>query len=569
MPSLHGIADEFRRTLRNFQRWSAGISVLLLFVCPAAQPISAVEHPPRPVSAAGMPAGHENRVSFPKTAVRKQRLAHSSSPYAPAVRFDPGVPMEEEPFVCRTTENFLEALGKPASPLAKDFEQLLGVQHDELRTALDEHAIGIQPVPERPPLLVEANDKFLGIGALNQGVRIKTGAVWRPSLWVFGTYRTGINYFDRGSRRHIAEWANRLDLFTQLNLSGTERIVYGIRPFDEEKTATRSFGGIDFDRGRHRDGWNGDVQTLFFEGDFGELFPSLDPFDRKALDVGFSIGRQPMSFQQGLLINEDCIDALTVTRNTLSGNGNLNLRTTAVYAWNAINRHSPSNGNINDDDAQMVGLFTESDFRESTVNADAAFVWSDNGTDDLVAVALSGIRRISGFHNTYNSSLHVLASFPTNAESVFARQGELLFSQFSWTLHQTHDLVYLNGFWLIDQFTSAARGTLANGPLGQTGLLFSAAGLGRYGAPLGNRAGNVAGGSLGYQMFFDHTKQQIVLEIGGHQDTDGTNRSVVASGVRYQKALDQHWLAVIDGFVSKREGNDVAQGGRIELQMKF
>ena len=493
----------------------------------------------------------------------------AGSPYAPHVGYDPCVPEEEEPFCARLIEGFLEKLECPAEPMAACFSEVLEVEHDEPHTKLDERAIGLQPGPERPPLPIETNEKFLGVGFLNQGVRLKTGAIWRPSLWVFGTLRSGFNYFDAGGPGQVGEWANRLDLFSQLNLSGTERVVLGLRPFDEEENSVRNFGGYDFDRGRHLDAWNGDVQTLFFEGDFGEIFPNLDPYDTMALDYGFSVGRQPMSFQQGLLLNEDRIDALTITRNTLNGDGNLNLRATAVYAWNEINRHNLAGPNLNDGNAQLVGLFTESDFLKNTVNADVAYVWSNDGIDDLLVAGLSGIRRISGFHNTYNSSLHILASFPTNGETALAGQGELLFSQFSWTPHHTHDLIFLNAFWAIDQFTSASRGTLAGGPLGQTGLLFSAAGLGRYGSPLNNQASNVAGASLGYQMFFDHTHQQITFEIGGRQDTDQTDQAALASGARWQKKLNQHWLVVADVFVAKREGRNIGRGTRLEFQMKF
>jgi len=512
----------------------------------------------------------EEGSQFPySTAFRAEERMFGPSPFAPAVQYNPCVPEEEASLACCITEGVLEALAKPAEPLSQALADCLGVAHDEPHTQLDDHPIGIQPGVERPPLLIEAGERFLDIGFLSQGVRIGTGAVWRPALWVFGTYRTGMNYFDSGAPGHVGEWANRLDLFSQLNLSGTERIVLGLRPFDEERNSVRNFSGYDFDRSRHLDGLNGDIQTLFFEGDFGEIFPDLDPYDTGALDYGFSIGRQPMSFQQGLLLNEDRIDALTMTRNTLNGSGNLNLRATAVYAWNDINRNNLAGNNLRDSDGQLVGLFTESDFRDSTVNADVAYVWSDNGVDDLLVAGLSAIRRISGFENTYNSSLHILASFPTNGETNLAGQGELLFSQLSWTPHHTHDLIFLNSFWAIDQFTSASRGTLAGGPLGQTGLLFSAAGLGRYGAPLGNQASNVAGASLGYQMFFDHTHQQVVFEVGGRQDTDQTDQAAIAAGVRYQKKLDEHWIVVVDGFVAKQEGRDVGQGGRVEFQMKF
>lgn len=520
-------------------------------------------------------AAPQNATDVPQSAKNSLAEFHyytspgSVSPYAPPVQYDPSVPEEEEPVIYTLTEGFLEILSGPAEPMAKCFAELLHTEHDEPHTELDSRAIGLQPIPPRPDLVLQWNEEFLAPGFLEQGICLPGGAVWRPSLWVFGTYRTGINYFENGAGGKTVEWANRLDLFSQLNLSGTERILFGIRPLDEERGPGRNFTGYDIENGHDLDGWNGDIQTLFFEGDFGEIFPYLDWDDFGVLDYGFSIGRQPMSFQQGLLVNEDAIDALTVTRNTLSGNGNLNMRATAVYAWNSINRHNQTGGNIDDSDAQMAGLFTESDLRHYTVNADVAYVWSGDGIDDVIAFGISGIRRFHGFHNTYNSSTHILASFPTTGETNLAGQGELLFSQLSWTPHHTHDLIFLNTFWAIDQFTSASRGPLGGGPLGQTGLLFSAAGLGRYGAPLSNQASNTAGGSLGYQMFFNHTKEQIVVEIGGRSDTDGVNNAAIAGGIRYQRALDQHWLIVVDAFVGKQESRNVSQGSRVELQMKF
>ncbi|MDA7528148.1 hypothetical protein N8590_04095, partial [bacterium] len=112
------------------------------------------------------------------------------------------------------------------------------------------------------------------------------------------------------------------------------------------------------------------------------------------------------------------------------------------------------------------------------------------------------------------------------------------------------------------------RGTLAGGPLGQTGILFAAAGLGRFGAPLSNQASDVAGGSLGYQLFFNHTKQQVIFEVGGRESTNGGD-GALGAGTRFQRALNQHWILVIDGFVSKQESRDVIPGARIEVLAKF
>ena len=52
-------------------------------------------------------------------------------------------------------------------------------------------------------------------------------------------------------------------------------------------------------------------------------------------------------------------------------------------------------------------------------------------------------------------------------------------------------------------------------------------------------------------------------------ETKGPSRGAVGSAMRYQKALGQHFILVVDGFVSKPEGRRLAQGARTELLIKF
>ena len=244
------------------------------FDAPVLPEILPVESAPPPAESSVMPV--ESGGGHP---VQMQEYHHYSGPgstsfYAEPVQYDPSVPEEHEPGIYKLTEGFLGTLGHPAEPIAKGFAKFLHTEHDEPHTELDSHAIGIQPTPPRPDLLLQWNEEFLAPGFLDQGICTPTGAIWRPSLWVFGTYRTGVGYFDNGTANPVAEFANRLDLFTQLNLSGTERILFGLRPLDEQQGSRRDFTGYDLRNGDERDGWNADVQTLFFEGDFGELFPA-------------------------------------------------------------------------------------------------------------------------------------------------------------------------------------------------------------------------------------------------------------------------------------------------------
>ena len=126
--------------------------------------------------------------------------------------------------------------------MAKFLARIVGMQHHELTTELDENAIGIQEIPDRPPLLIEWNEGFLAPGFLAQGIETPTGAIWRPSLWVFGTYRGALAYSESPAG-NFAEWAQRLDLFAQVNLTGTERLVVGMRPLDQESGRRREFNG--------------------------------------------------------------------------------------------------------------------------------------------------------------------------------------------------------------------------------------------------------------------------------------------------------------------------------------
>ncbi len=487
-------------------------------------------------------------------------------------------PAEKTPLRWELLEAIPAVLSWPDEPLGHFFEKVSHTTHVTLETDLEEDAIGQQPIPPRPRLLLELNERFLGPGFLKQGIEMPTGAVWRPSLWVFGQARTAIQYIDNQRPMDpTLEWPRRLDLFAQLNLSGTERILVGLRPMDEEEFTRREFTSYDLRRGDWIDAWNAEFQTLFFEGDFGEIFPRLDPYDSHLLDFGFSVGRMPLLAQQGLLLAEDMIDAVTVTRNSLSGHGNLNLRMTGVFAWDSINRSSSRAepaplppASFLDRSSKMVGLLTESDFYRSTVNADVVYVYGDDMFGDLIAFGASGIQRIHGYHNTYNTSLHVLASFPTHGTTPYADQGELLFAQTSWTPHHTEDLIYLNTFVAIDQYTSPARGPLAASPLGQTGILFANPGLGTTGPPLGVRTDDTIGAVLGYQLFFEGTRRQLIWEVGGFKEFRGpVNRGAIGTILRYQQAFGQHYILVLDGYVGKREAVNISPGARVEILLKF
>jgi hypothetical protein len=437
---------------------------------------------------------------------------------------------------------------------------------DPARLTDERIPLAVEGFPKRPRPLLELGAPFLGTGTLKPGFELPTGAVWQPSLLLFGTYRTALQSFQVDGDR-VAEWANRLDLFANLQLTGTERLVVGFRPLDQDGRFTSYTFRSDvpgIDEGSQNE-LNGEVTSVFFEGDFGEIFPNLSKRDFKETDVGFSVGRQPLLFQEGLLI-DDTVDGIGLTRNTLQPHHTSNFRSTLFWGWNEVGR-AGLGGNREDDSAQLFALLTSTDLPTSTVDADLVYVASDTTAGDLISGGVSAVQRIGKL----NTSFRVLGSRAVDQETPFSTDGVLLFSEVSYTPAATEDLFYVTTFWAIDEFSSAARGPASGGPLGRAGINFAAVGLGRAGAPLSSRARDVAGGAVGYQRFFSHTRRQLILELGGRLGTAGGEPDSLAGTARYQTAMGQHYVLVIDGFAGYRQGPGTQDlfGGRVELLVKF
>ena len=110
--------------------------------------------------------------------------------------------------------------------------------------------------------MLEISDAFLGNGPIQPGIKTFTGQMLQPSFLLFGTLRSAFQGFEKGDNNNI-EWSNRLDLNGNLNLSGTERLVFSMRPLDRE---TGDYTGYNFEP--HNDnGWREELrqagQTLF------------------------------------------------------------------------------------------------------------------------------------------------------------------------------------------------------------------------------------------------------------------------------------------------------------------
>lgn len=481
----------------------------------------------------------------------------ASEPIKPAYVSDAGaLEMSDEviPF-----DKFARGREEQYRTVTERIDDAVFAQNRERRKLIEQRALDDSDtdLPDRRSFF--GGDRFLSPGPVDPGYKLPTGATWRPMFFAFGTMRSAVQTFHQGPK-DITEWANRLDLFGNLTLSGTERLLLGLRPLDRDG----DFSGYTIAGTSKKKGWNEEFnlvpQTLFFEGDFGELFPCLDPHDKRHLDYQFSIGRQPLLLQDGMMAN-DTIDGIGITRHNIYMLGASNTRLTGWVGLNEVNR-----GNMSEDEtARLYALSSTFDYADRTIEADAAYVSSDTGDGAYV-----GIGHIQRFGH-WGSTLRANASWALDNDSPAVGSGYLFTHELSRTMPGNSDIVYLNTYLGIDNYTSAARGPATGGPLGRLGLMNRAVGLGSYGAPLSNKSGDVVGASLGYQHFFDALAyKQLLVELGGRTPYgNNAEKTIGALGAQYQWGFGRGLALVVGGFGSVDEDGETGYGARSELLVKF
>lgn len=439
---------------------------------------------------------------------------------------------------------------------------------DESRLANTQKSYPAERTQRVQPLL-ELGDPFLGNGPIRPGIKTPFGQMLQPSFLLYGSLRSAMQT-SKVNNVTRSDWSNRLDLHGNLNLSGTERLSFSLRPLDSEAgNSTGYHFHPDSDNGWQED-FNLRLTNLFFEGELGEIFPGLDPDDSHTFDIGFSVGRQRMQLQDGVLIN-DIIDMVGITRNSLVFDGVSNLRLTGFYGWNHINR---GNNNLSNDglvannthSANVFGLSAEADTAlNNTLNLDLLYV-SDKQDKNAFYAGISSTQRFGWLNSTFRMN----ASIPEDGESPTVGKGLLLQSQLSTTLPNSDNLLYFNSFWNIGRFTSAARAPDQGSPVANLGILLAPVGMGGYGVPLGQAIDNSVGAVIGYQMFLDGIDRQLIIEAGARTGTKSTqDTGVIGLGARFQQTFGDRHVLRLDTFVSGQEQVGFGYGFRTEWIIKF
>ena len=422
----------------------------------------------------------------------------------------------------------------------------------------------LNTLPDRPDLLFEVGDGFLDTGNLSAGFEVPIiGAVWQPRLWGYLINRTTVQSFNNGAEgtQRETEIANRLDAFFNLQLTGTEKILLGLRPTDKNRPT--DFTKFTFDGSEK--GFNPDfrigLETLFFEGDVGSLFPVLDKAGFVPLDFGFTVGRQPIIFQEGILIN-DTIDAVGLIRNNIPFPGTSNFRVSGIWGFNRTDRNDQRGG-----DEQLFGLFTAADTHLSTFNLDLIYISDDTRSGDGLYGGFAAIQRLPHLGGI-SSAFRVNASYAVDDEvgTNSLGDGVLFTSELSKTVKGSDDIVYFNSFLGIGNFTQAGREAINGGPLANTGILFASPNLSTFGAEIDPFiSDDVVGGAIGYQAFWDDNRRNLILETAGRYDLSGDGFDSLGFGFQLQQAVGRHIQLQLEAFYTLQEQLQDASGTRAEI----
>ena len=449
-----------------------------------------------------------------------------------------------------------------------------------------------EDLPPRVGALIELGRGINEVGELSPGIEMPTGAVWQPALWVYGSARVAglATDGDRRTRQggDSAEIAGRVDLFANLQLTGTERVLAHFRPLDKggrfaRKVLSPDATGTDIDV-------DFDAESLFFEGDIGEMFPKLDPEDRGELDMGFAVGRFPVEFQNGYLIRDE-MTAVGLSKTNVQVPGSSGVRVMGLWAFDHVNE---SNGARDPRDVNLFGLFVEGDFPWGLMEFDVAGTVSGELRGDQINVGLGWTGHSAGNNysihanvSQHSDQLVVMDEDPKKRINVRPNgqvkdyDGALLVAGYSTEINANHDLLYANGYWAEGDFGRlASNGTP---PLGPVGLSYAGVGLGGYRPALWPRPLDSAGFAVGVQKFFADETANWALEFAHRRDLESDDEFGDTGGfaltTRFQRKFANRFLVQIDAYQAwlesddrghqDAENDDDSAAVRIELKMNF
>ncbi len=421
-------------------------------------------------------------------------------------------------------------------------------------------------VPTQHPW-VEWGRIFYGNGITPRGLNcIGPKNMVRPEFYVYGDFRSGIAT-GRNAAGRIDNWANRLNLDMDLQLTDTGRFHSFVGPLDEGADVTR-WELVDDDL-RYVNRFDMTPVTGYFEGDLGVMlgnaFDETSPFE-----LPIAIGLIPLVFQNGIWM-EDAVTGAAISfpaRHSRLLNWS-NYDATFFAIFDQLN--SPAFG-ANEHAAQAFGTAWFIEAYHGYIETGYAYVRDRNVAElSYHNITASYTRR---YFDRISNSLRVIVNAGQDLPSeVRTADGVLLLVENSWITPMPLRVVpYANFFVGWERPQSVARAGVAGGILRNTGINFETDALNGYPTldPTGNDS---AGGSIGIDLLGADLDRQLLMEIAYVTPHGSQNISLpgdqYAVGARYQFPISNSTLLRFDSMYGWRQGLKDVYGTRMEYRWKF
>ena len=428
---------------------------------------------------------------------------------------------------------------------------------------------------ETPRPLLELGRKQYTAGPFEKGVDLvgKKNLLFQ-GFSIYGDWRTAVAYNDNGAAE-VGRIATRLNLDIDWKLTSTERLHAFMRPLDQGGNFTRVDFSADDESGSEFVG-DGNLETLFFEGDVGSIATGLSD-SYSGFDLPFAVGLMPLLFQNGVWME----DAFTGGAFTIPARNSValdisNMDFTFFAGFDKVTSPAITDG-IGDQADHNVNIYGAAAFVEANLGYwEAGYARLDgrDGLDefDFHNVTLAHTRR---FGALLSNSARVIWSFGQNRDNKRRQTADgvvILLENSLITSKPSTYIPYFNLFAGFDRPQSAARDN--GGILKNTGINFETDGLTGF-PKLDDTAHDTYGGAIGINYLFG-LDRQIVAEIAGLKirgNDNETGRAAAgdqfAIGLRYQQPISKTWIVRGDVIAGFRDSADDLTGIRFEVRRKF
>ncbi|WP_199773689.1 hypothetical protein [Stieleria maiorica] len=472
------------------------------------------------------------------------------------------------------------------TPLAERLSAPLQVEPAPM--VLHNHSMDFSPMPVDPAACYHDGGREAWVYDAKQDVPtqhpwVEWGRVWygdgitprgrdlfgpmnlvRPKFYVYGDVRSGIQS-GRNAGGRADNWANRLNLDMDLQITDTERFHAFVGPLDKQNRFTR-WELVDGDL-RYRNEMNLTPATAFFEGDLGVMLGALGN-QSSPFELPISAGLMPLLFQNGIWM-EDAVSgiafAIPAKHSRLLNWANFDVSFFAVF--DQLN--SPAFADNSDAQAFGTAWFIEA----YGGYIETGYAYLNHRNDDSLSYHNATFSFTRRYLDRISNSVRVIVNAGQDrAGADRTADGGLLLVENSWITAAPLTVVpYANFFYGWDRPQSVARAGISGGILRNTGINFDTDGLNGF-ATLDTSAADTAGGSVGVDLIGDDLDRQLLLELTyltTHGDRALARGDQYAIGARYQFPISNATLLRFDVMHGWREGEDDVYGTRMEYRWKF